>query len=101
MLSSIGYLDEVNFPRGYGEENDFCLRAEDAGIRCVVADNLYVYHAKSRSFGHWRRRWYSRRGGRRLHQLYGADRLTAATVQIKDSAALNAVRERIALKLND
>lgn len=100
VLQKIGYLDELNFPRGYGEENDFCLRAEDAGIRCVIADNLYVYHAKSRSFGHWRRWWYSRRGGRRLHQLYGAARLQEATAQMKNAPVLNALRDQLSHQLN-
>ena len=29
VFDTIGYLDEENFPKGYGEENDFCLRAHE------------------------------------------------------------------------
>lgn len=51
VVETIGYLDEVCFPKGYGEENDYCIRANDAGFRLMVVDNAYVYHAKSKSFG--------------------------------------------------
>lgn len=101
VMEKIGYLDEVNFPRGYGEENDYCLRAGEAGFTCVIADNLYVYHAKSRSFGHWRRWWYSRLGGRRLHKLYGVARLEEATAQMKHAADLNILRERVSRRLSE
>ena len=43
-LSEVGYLDEENFGKGYGEENDWCQRALQAGYRNVHVDNLYVYH---------------------------------------------------------
>ena len=49
-LDKLGYLDEENFPRGYGEEDDFSVRAQDAGWTLRVADDCYVYHAKSKSF---------------------------------------------------
>ncbi len=51
VIDTIGYLDEIYFPKGYGEENDYCIRANDAGFRLMVVDNAYVYHAKSKSFG--------------------------------------------------
>jgi GT2 family glycosyltransferase len=49
-MASVGLLDEETFPRGYGEEDDFCLRAIDAGFENRVADDCYVFHAKSKSF---------------------------------------------------
>ena len=49
-LNHLGYLDEEKFPRGYGEEDDFSVRAQDAGWMLRVADDCYVYHAKSKSF---------------------------------------------------
>lgn len=51
MLDEIGGLDEQAFPRGYGEENELCMRALKAGWRHVVDDRTYVFHARSRSFG--------------------------------------------------
>lgn len=50
-LDAVGLLDEVAFPRGYGEENDFCMRARDLGWRSVIDDATYVFHEGSKSFG--------------------------------------------------
>jgi GT2 family glycosyltransferase/glycosyltransferase involved in cell wall biosynthesis len=50
-LDAVGPLDEVAFPIGYGEENDFCMRALRAGFEHVLDDRTYVYHRRSASFG--------------------------------------------------
>lgn len=50
-LRCVGGFDEQAFPRGYGEENDFCMRAERAGYLNLVDDRSYVYHRRSASFG--------------------------------------------------
>jgi glycosyltransferase involved in cell wall biosynthesis len=50
-LNEIGLFDEQSFPRGYGEENDFCMRAVRAGWCHVVDDCTYVFHERSKSFG--------------------------------------------------
>jgi O-antigen biosynthesis protein len=47
---AVGILDEEAFGRGYGEENDFCLRAVKAGFRNVLAEDVFVYHAGQISF---------------------------------------------------
>ena len=47
----IGLFDEATFGRGYGEENDFCQRAGQAGYRNVLCDDAYVIHHGGRSFG--------------------------------------------------
>jgi glycosyltransferase involved in cell wall biosynthesis len=39
------------FPRGYGEENDFCMRARERGLRNLVAPHVLVKHARGESFG--------------------------------------------------
>ncbi len=49
-LDKIGNFDEKKFPRGYGEENDFCMRALRAGWHNIVCDKTYVYHKRSQSF---------------------------------------------------
>lgn len=43
-------FDEETFGRGYGEENDFCQRAEQAGLRNVLCDDAYVVHHGGASF---------------------------------------------------
>ncbi len=47
----VGFLDEQQFGHGYGEENDYSLRATKAGLRNVVCDNIYVAHVGNQSFG--------------------------------------------------
>jgi len=49
-LDEIGYFDEENFPRGYGEETDFCLRAADMRWKHYVAGNVFVTHFGEQSF---------------------------------------------------
>lgn len=50
-IERIGLFDEVTFGLGYGEENDFCQRAEQAGMRNVLCDDAYVVHHGGASFG--------------------------------------------------
>ncbi len=83
-LDAVGALDEAAFPQGYGEENDFCQRAARAGLRHLIAGNVYVRHERSASFGAERRaalgaagmavlreRWpdYEREVGRQLRSF--------------------------------
>ena len=48
--AKVGLFDIENFPRGYGEENDFCMRAASAGFRNVLCPNAYVAHEGGVSF---------------------------------------------------
>ena len=50
VIERIGYFDEVSFPRGYGEEDDYCIRARLAGYELGVAENAIILHAKSKNF---------------------------------------------------
>ena len=50
-LADIGLFDTAAFGRGYGEENDFCLRASARGWRHLLACDTFVYHEGSVSFG--------------------------------------------------
>ncbi|CAA2160582.1 hypothetical protein MBRA_05738 [Methylobacterium brachiatum] len=50
-LDAVGVLDEVAFGKGYGEENDWCMRARKAGFSNLLAEDVYVYHAGQISFG--------------------------------------------------
>jgi len=49
LIDAIGLFDSV-FEPGYGEENDFCMRAVGAGFRNVLCDDAFVVHAGERSF---------------------------------------------------
>lgn len=50
-LQQVGYLDEVQLARGYGEETDWCLRARNLGWHHVGAPNVFVAHQGGISFG--------------------------------------------------
>lgn len=51
LIDSLGLFDEEAFPRGYGEENDFCMRALKNGWKNVVSPWSYVFHVRTASFG--------------------------------------------------
>ena len=50
-LLDTGLLREDAFAQGYGEENDFCMRARHLGWRHVAATGTFVGHAEGQSFG--------------------------------------------------
>lgn len=50
-LNQCGLFDEMHFNKGYGEENEFCLRSADRGWRHVAALDVFVYHKNGVSFG--------------------------------------------------
>ncbi|HEX4171996.1 MAG TPA: glycosyltransferase, partial [Acetobacteraceae bacterium] len=50
-IDAVGLLRADIFAQGYGEENDFCLRARRLGWRSVAAPGVFVAHAGGRSFG--------------------------------------------------
>jgi glycosyltransferase involved in cell wall biosynthesis len=49
-LEEVGLFDEESFPRGYGEENDFCMRALQKGFVNLIDDATYIFHKRSASF---------------------------------------------------
>lgn len=50
-LREVGDFDAERFTVGYGEENDFCLRAVALGWQHRLACDTFVYHKGSVSFG--------------------------------------------------
>ncbi len=60
-LNDVGLFDQETFGRGYGEENDFCLRSSVRGWRHMLACDTYVHHDGDVSFGVGAPRW-KRRG---------------------------------------
>lgn len=49
-IDSLGLFDQTLFGLGYGEENDFSMRARQAGMRNVLCDDVYVAHVGGCSF---------------------------------------------------
>lgn len=50
-LAQTGPFDAAHFGAGYGEENDFCMRAARHGWRHMLAMDTYVRHVGGVSFG--------------------------------------------------
>ena len=50
-IDDVGVFDADAFGRGYGEENDWCLRATEKGWKHLLAADVFVYHAGGASFG--------------------------------------------------
>jgi GT2 family glycosyltransferase/glycosyltransferase involved in cell wall biosynthesis len=95
VIDKIGHLDEKAFPRGYGEENDLCIRARDAGFALAYADDTYVYHAKSKSFGSAQRDKLSKAGTLALKTKHSEAKFDALLRQVRDTTAMDAVRARV------
>lgn len=90
LLEDIGLFDASRFAEGYGEENDFCLRALDRGWLHVADDATFVYHAGHRSFGASRME-RQRRAKAKLPRRY-----TAMIAEFMKRDPLAEVRARIA-----
>ena len=75
VVERIGFFDGASFGRGYGEENDYSLRARAAGFRIRLCDDLFVAHVGNASFGE-RARAEQQAGNEamaRLHPTYHDD----------------------------
>jgi GT2 family glycosyltransferase/glycosyltransferase involved in cell wall biosynthesis len=91
-VAATGRLRANIFAQGYGEENDWCLRARHLGYVHVAATGVFVAHLGGASFGPAGRALSARNGGllNRLYPGYDtlvgdfirADRLTAARRRI-------------------
>lgn len=49
-IQEVGLFDAETFERGYGEENDFCNRAELLGYIHAMCDDTFIYHKGTVSF---------------------------------------------------
>jgi GT2 family glycosyltransferase len=50
LVDKIGTFDEEAFPRGYGEENDFCMRGLKVGYKNLLSPWSFVFHVRTASF---------------------------------------------------
>jgi GT2 family glycosyltransferase len=94
LIDDIGYFDEKNFAQGYGEENDYCIRARQANWQLVVADDVYIYHAQSKSYSHERRKKLAEQAGIALANKHGQAIIDVGVKQCQDSILLKTIRSR-------
>jgi hypothetical protein len=94
VLEQIGYFDEDVFGKGYGEENDFCLRARKAGWELAIADDTYIYHAQSRSYSHERRKELSKHADAALVAKHDPQMIMEGVKKCRSDRVLEGVRAR-------
>jgi O-antigen biosynthesis protein len=99
LINKIGVFDELNFPRGYGEENDYCFRATEAGFSAIVACDTYVFHAKSRSYTTVRRNELARIARNSLTAKWSEHRVRATTQALEQHPWLASIRRQVAVVL--
>ncbi len=92
-INKVGYFDEKSFPSGYGEENDYCFRATDAGFGLIVATNTYIFHAKSKSYQDDRRIKLMKQGNEKLRALRGKERIERAIKSVLANPTLQKFRD--------
>jgi glycosyltransferase involved in cell wall biosynthesis len=92
VIDRLGLFDEQTFGRGYGEENDYCLRATGAGFTLAVADDVYVFHAQSRSYSTERRRLLAKAADVALAQKHGQPPIDAGVHLCRFDRAIEGVR---------
>ena len=96
LIQKVGYFDEENFPSGYGEENDYCFRAVDAGFSLAIATHTYVYHEKSQSYQGDRRVALMKAGNMKIRELHGTERVLRAVRSMQANPTLDHLRKAAA-----
>ena len=91
-LDDVGTFDTSAFPRGFGEENDWCSRATRAGHDLLVATDVYVEHAKGRSYANAEVERLKAEATRVLSVRYGRESLQRDLTAMRYPAALVALR---------
>ena len=100
VVEKVGFFDEINFPFGYGEENDYCFRAADAGFSLAVATHTYVYHEKSQSYQSEKRVALAKAGNMRIRELHGTERVLRAVRSMQAHPHLERIRKSAAILYN-
>lgn len=97
VINSIGLFDEENFGKGYGEEDDYNLRAYKAGFGLAIADDTYIYHAQSKSYSNEKRLELCRVSGERLRKKHGDQLLDECIIMVRNNLILEGIRNRAAV----
>ncbi|KAJ8598375.1 hypothetical protein CTAYLR_002975 [Chrysophaeum taylorii] len=95
VVDAVGLMDDVAFPHGFGEENDYCLRAARLGFKLKVVDEAYVWHHKSKSYGDARRVELSKRAKQIMRARWGKQ-LASAVRALEANIQLRETRRRVA-----
>ncbi len=94
VIEDIGIFDEEKFGRGYGEENDYCLRARKAGWELVLADDVYIFHAQSKSYSTEQRKKLAKLADKALVKKHGQEIISNGVGQCRNDRVLKGIRAR-------
>jgi GT2 family glycosyltransferase len=95
LIEEIGLFDEETFGTGYGEENDYCLRATEKNWQLAIADDCYIYHAQSKSYSHQRRADLVKLANKSLTLKHGQEKIDRNLFMTQQHPALDYVRNRL------
>lgn len=84
VINAIGRFDAGTFGRGYGEENDFCNRAEQVGYHHVMCDDTYIFHSGTKSFVSKEKGKYIRQHDKILRERY-PEQMHLNDVHVRDN----------------
>lgn len=96
VVDDIGYFDEEHFGKGYGEENDYCLRARKRGWSLAVADDAYVFHAQSKSYSNEKRKVLCEAADKYLVEKHGREIIQQGVSYCAKSKILESIRASVA-----
>lgn len=95
LIKDIGVFDEETFAKGYGEENDYCLRARKAGWELAIADHVYIYHAQSKSYSHEKRKALVKHADEQLTNKHGQEIILQGVHQCRFDPVMEGIRSRV------
>lgn len=94
VINQIGFFDEDRFGEGYGEENDYCIRARKAKWKLAVADDVYIYHKQSRSYSNDKRKKLCDRAGKILIEKHGIQEVSRGVSECRGNRTMAGIRAR-------
>jgi GT2 family glycosyltransferase len=92
VIDEIGFFDEDHFGKGYSEENDYCLRAREAGWYLALADDVYIFHGLSRSYSPESRERLNKQAMKTLAQKHGQQAINHGTAFNRENRVLQGIR---------
>ncbi len=97
VVNRVGYFDDINFAKGYGEEDDYSFRARKHGFDLIVATNTYIFHAKTKSYDKSVAKALITSGGKNLRGKHGTVRISRAIRDMKENPILHMFRVKAEL----
>ncbi|NJD60320.1 MAG: hypothetical protein C3F13_17370 [Anaerolineales bacterium] len=94
LLDQVGYFDDVGFSQGYGEEDDLVLRARKQGWKMALADDVYIYHAQSKSYSTEKRIALAERAQKVLREKHGEKIIAQGVKFCRQAPVLEGIRAR-------